>query len=40
MEDINDGITPELISEILANVKLLENIEDTSKDELISTKCF
>lgn len=36
-ETINDGITPELIAEILTYVKRMKGIKDTSQDELLST---
>ena len=35
IEENDRGITKELIQSILKNVKLIENISDTSKDELI-----
>ena len=36
MEDNDRGITPELITDILNNIKLLRNITDSSKDTLIT----
>lgn len=36
MDKTNNGITSELIDEILANVKILEGIETTDMDELLT----
>ena len=35
MEDNDRGITPDLITDILTNIKLLLGIQDSSKDSLI-----